>query len=229
MKYLLSSIICLFGFNVCAKQIRIAVVDSGYNTSNYTFKLCSRVEQYDMTNSSMYDLIGHGNNVSHIIGDRLKDVDYCIVPIKVFSEKYTPNSFQNVIRALRLVNHLDVDIVNLSFTGDTYDFEEKELIMQLINKNIIVVAAAGNESLNLDTVCNVFPICYSTKIIAVGNGFGETRHAISSNYGKYVGYWADGNKVTAGGVTMTGSSQSTAIVTSQFARQLALIRSRIGK
>ena len=73
---------------------------------------------------------------------------------------------------------------------------------KVINKNIIVVSAAGNDSQDLNKI-NYYPAAHHHRIVVVGN---KSR---SSNYGDTVDVIEDGNNVKAGGYRMSGSSQST--------------------
>lgn len=219
MKLLNLIILLLLSNQVNAKQIRIAVVDSGYNLKNFTFKLCNNNPGYDFTNTGMHDFLGHGQNISHIIGDNLKDIDYCLIPIKVFSFPKI-NNIANVNKALNFLKTLDVDIVNMSFEGEGADRDELNAINSLLKKGIFLVAAAGNGNKNLDESCDSYPVCYSKQIIGVGNWEKEGIKEETSNFGNFVRFWEIGTHIKAGGLSRIGTSQACAEFSAKLARQL---------
>jgi hypothetical protein len=45
-------------------------------------------------------------------------------------------------------------------------------------------------------------------------------NAKSSNYGPRVRFWEDGNNITAGGYTMSGTSQATALFTGNMVKKV---------
>lgn len=228
MKTLITSLIFLFPLLCIAKTVKIAVIDSGYYTNSYTFKICNN-KTYDFTNTSMYDFIKHGQNVTHIISNNLKNLDYCIIPMKVFSFKGSNTPARNIINALQTLLTMDVDIINMSLTGDDPIPEEREIIQRLLAKGITIVVAAGNDYKNLDTKCDVYPACYSKEIVTVGNWEKTNSKAESSNYGNYVRFWAIGTNVSAGGLVKSGTSMSTAIITSIIARQMIVTNAKLNK
>lgn len=230
MKILLSNLIFLF-FCIPSygKQIRIAILDTGYNTINYSFNLCPNKEEFDFTNTGMKDFIGHGNNVTHIIANSLKDIDYCIIPIKVIGSINDTSSAKNIITALQIIDYLNVDVVNMSFVGDDPILEERLAIEHLQAKGVIFVAAAGNDNINLDVSCRAYPMCYNENIIGVGNWEKRNLKEKHSNYGKRIKYWQLGTDIAAGGMTLSGTSQACAKQTSKIARQLYINNSKLGK
>lgn len=199
------------------QTVKIVVIDTGYNTENNTLKLCD--QGIDLTGYGLNDNLGHGNNVAHIIADGLKDEDYCIYPIKLFNDKTT--SIDNFSNAMEMTNNIpNVDIVNLSYGGSYISYRERYYLRKLLDKGIKVVAAAGNYSDNLDINCNYYPACYDDRIITVGMlGINNLIHKLS-NYGNYVKKWTVGENITAGGRTLSGTSQSTAVETVKQAKEL---------
>lgn len=228
VKKLIASLFLLFPLFTTAKTVRIAVIDSGYYTMRSDFKICDN-KPYDFTNTSMEDFVRHGQNVTHIISDNLKDIDYCIIPMKVFAFKGSLTSARNIVNALQTLLTLDVDIINMSLTGDDPIEQEKEAILRLLSKGVTIVVAAGNDNKNLDLKCDIFPACYSKEIITVGNWEKTNSKAETSNYGNYVRFWAIGTEIEAGGLVRSGTSMSTAIISAKIARQLSIINIKLGK
>lgn len=201
-----------------SRTLKIVIIDSGYDTINNRLKLCN--EGIDLTNTDMYDIVGHGNNVSHLIADRLENYDYCIYPIKVFNSFNRGSNIEILINAMTIASNLNPDIINLSYGGNESYVDEHLIVKKLLDRNILLVAASGNENHNLDENCNFFPACYDNRIITVGNLKNNTEKAESSNYGKYVKKWNIGVNRFAGNVTLSGTSQATAIETANQALKL---------
>ena len=222
MKYLLS-IILLFPIFCSAKQIRIAVIDSGYNISNHHLKLCDDGHK-DFTSTGYNDTYKHGDNIAHIIADRLKDLDYCIIILKVFDKKTKEEQAgMYSILAFNYARTLNVDIVNYSASGIMYSFIECRAVDYLINSGARFIAAAGNNKNDLDKECSSYPACCTYKVTSVGNMNNTEnqcgRHRLS-NYGQRITAWEQGTEVFANGSTLSGTSQAAAIHTAKIAREL---------
>lgn len=204
---------------VNAKTIRIAVVDTGIYTQSNTLKLCeglSRDFTYDLT---LQDKVGHGQNIAHIISDKIQHIDHCFVIIKVFSKKNNSLAISN--EGLEYALKLKVDVVNYSAGGEEPNETEQRIIQNMLDSGIKVVVAAGNEGNDLDVKCNYFPACIDPRLKVVGNLNSDgTRHK-RSNYGKYVKTWRIGSNIIAGGLIETGTSQATAVYTADIVKELA--------
>ena len=134
-------------------------------------------------------------------------MDYCIVVIKIYSDK---GSLDASINALTYVNSLDVKIVNMSYGGIGFSHAESVEIKKLLDKDVDLVVASGNFAMNFDISCNFYPACYDKRLTVVGN------KNYKSNYGKIVDLIIDGNNKEALGISLSGSSQSTAIHTNKL-------------
>lgn len=200
-----------------AEPIRIAIIDTGVIAKGADLKLC-KSGHIDLTGEGLHDRVGHGTNVSYIMVDRLRNVDYCLIIVKFFSVKQ--NNEQNMISALRWIDKIKPDIVNISAGGGGYYNGEYDAVIKLLNNKIFIVAAAGNNGHNLDIACNYYPACYDNRIITVGNRSSISKNSTRSNYGSYVKVWVDGQNVCAGGFCMSGTSQAAAIVSARLARML---------
>ncbi|MGQ8872608.1 S8 family serine peptidase [Paenibacillus sp. TSA_86.1] len=134
--------------NLKGDGIKIAIVDSGTNTSRREFNEIY-VENIDLTSdycldNEHIDNIGHGTATSYILHNHLPEAR--IYSIKIFDKNHETN-IEDLIRALKyIITTLDVDIIHLS-NGVTFcdKIDDLEEICSFIeNKGIITVAAFDN-------------------------------------------------------------------------------------
>lgn len=213
--------VLLFGHHSRAKQIHIAILDTGISPISNNLKICPN-GLIDLTGKGMIDKIGHGRVINEIIADRLKKVNYCSYVIKIYGNTKEDSAFLNYEIALLMLTHMDIDIVNYSSSGFETSYAEQGLIYTLVQEQgIKFVTAAGNNTTELSfEKCKVYPACF-TKTIPVGNGFNEQLREKSSNYGNRIQIWRYGNNITADGLTLSGSSLSAAIYSADLALELS--------
>lgn len=207
-------LILLFPCLVFSKTIKIAVIDSGLDDM-HNIKLCPNgLKDFTKTNL-MSEFSSHGNNISHLIADGLSNEKYCLYHLKAMTE-LKPNGMYSIVDAFKFAIDAKVDIINYSAAGLVFSQSERDVIKAALDAGIIVVNAVGNNAKNLDKSCDIYPACYNLgKLIVVGNTGGN-----STNYGRIVKVWINGNNKTAGGVTASGSSQSTALETRKLVEKL---------
>lgn len=193
--------------SICLAKTRIAVIDTGLSKLE-GIELCNPV--IDLTDTAPDSFPQHGDNITHIIADGL--TNYCIIPIKIWDTETTDNY---IPEAIYLSIRLGADIINISGGGSDYSLKESGAVRYADFKHIIIVAAAGNAGINLDKECFYFPGCYPT-VVLVGN-----IHP-TSNYGTLVDVFMKGVDINSGGVTMTGSSQATAMFTHELAKRMVM-------
>ena len=211
MRYLILTMTIVFSTICQGKTVKIAVIDTGFDfKKSKSVKLCKSGHK-DFTGTGIHDLNGHGTNVAGLIAKGNVNVDYCLVIVKGLGGIFP---FASSIAALRYVKHLDVDMINLSYGGLSTSVEERRHIKDILGKGIKVVAAAGNEDIDLNKECSYFPACYDKRIIVVGN------YGTNTNYGnKHVDVVINGNKKRALGITLSGTSQSTAVYTGMLLKK----------
>lgn len=211
-----------------ASQIRIAVVDSGLRPE-YVSHLCEN-SSYSLVPGQRVDkeiISRHGTNVVGLINKYAEDADYCITMIKVFTDNPI-DPISRFTKALELLATEKYDIVNVSANGLGYYERERNAVVALLNRGVIVVAAAGNESKNLDVFCNSYPACYDPRIVVVGAIRPDRTLVPSSNYALNMRnlIYELGEDQQAGGVILTGTSQATAITTGKLVKFLHRIKGR---
>lgn len=197
------------------KPTIVAVIDTGIHSSIKS-GLC-KMGHKDLTGNGLHDTHGHGTNVSGLIHRFAKRKNYCQVIIKFFEEDGPDHeNAQRSIKALQHAINISVDYINYSAGGPDQIPAERRLIKQALDQGIVIVAAAGNDGIDLDLDCYYYPACYDKRIVVVGNRRRNGKKAFSSNYGSVVDVWELGISQTAYGITMTGASQATAVTTGKL-------------
>lgn len=208
--FLIMAAILVFATKCSAKTIKVAIIDSGI-TDTSGIKLCAPPVNFTAKESLDAEYHGHGDNITHIITDGLEKQNYCVYILKAFSEENTNNLVSSTF-AMGYAIDKNVDIINVSSGGKSNWIIEEAVVKLALNRGIKIVAAAGNENQNLDKVCDYFPACIPG-VFAIGNLQQNGEREKHSNYGNYIKIWKKGTLITAGGVTMTGTSQATALAT----------------
>ena len=222
-------------------RVKIAVIDTGvYRTMEKLPFMCKQ-KQVNFTNTVNFDTHGHGSNIAGIIGESLNTKTHCILPVKFYSQKSSGDvNLENFIKSLQyVIKDIGIRYVNLSMGGPDADIREKNLIKRLLTRGVTVVAAAGNESQNLDSCkkvilpqtviirCNKFyPASYRDDF-KYPNFFVVKSQAPSSNYGSVVTDSFRGIKVGPKSLPyvpkMTGTSQAAAQKTAQLLKNVVLL------
>jgi len=221
---------------VCADTTKVLVIDTGINKHKYipgTNGLC-KTGHKDFTFSGLDDDLGHDTNVSGIIHKYAKHYDYCQIVVKYYNKGITKElSLFNMIRSLEYAKEIKPDIINISSSGSGYYSREHDLIKELLDMGIVIIAAAGNDGMMLNSMycsgngnCskyNQYPAGYDKRVYVVGNKYPNGDVYPSSNYGELVDVWRVGVDVEGdyGGVLMTGTSQATAIFTGEYTAKLS--------
>lgn len=216
MKLLLTLLfICSISY---AKIIRIGIMDSGYFPDDDTTKIhfCS-IKNF--TKNTIDENGMHGNNILHIITDGLPYDKYCIIMIKVLNDN---GEYMPYIKGYEYAASSQLDILNLSIAGFGYIPFEKYFISKMLDKNTIVVAAAGNNrKIFRDNECPVNPACVDNRIISVGSVDKKGNISVFSNWGmKNETCYEMGENVEAGGFIFSGTSQATAKHTRRLVNEM---------
>lgn len=200
----------------------VAVVDTGVDLSHEYFK-GKLVSGYDIygNDSVPQDSNGHGTHVSSTVLDVAGfNSNIKVMPVKVFGSSdstYSTTIAQGIEYA---VNH-GADVINLSVGGQHYSDYEQQAINYAYNKNVAVVAAAGNEQLNLKYT-NYSPGGLN-HVITVSALNENGALAYFSNYGDGIVEFAapgvniKGAKLGGGYCTMNGTSMASPHVAGAYA------------
>ncbi len=204
------------------KVIKIAVIDTGFGSKgkHYNAPLCPTGHK-DFTTDQIYyknvpvDVSGHGTNVVGVIEKTIK-TPHCFIIYKNYSSHQTGRqNTRSLISAIKQATKDNIPIINYSGSGPGFDLDEYDAIKRYTKTGGWFIAAAGNESENLDDEYNGwYPASYKIKhLIVVGN------MDKSSNYGNRVDIWENGQDQVGFGIVMSGTSQATAIATAKFFNQ----------
>lgn len=247
MRFLVTTLVLLVGLSqgLCAQTkschsgpIRVVVMDTGFGFKNlgHDAPLCeyghrdfSIDKQFDTSYLTRVpiprDTNGHGTNIAGLI-DKYASFGtnrFCLVIVKYFSNKQTPDQNAKAsIQAFKYVNNLRAEIVNYSGGGNDVIPSEEKSVKSILDSGTKIIAAAGNDGNLLDGIFKTFyPALYDRRITVVGNLDNSGNREYLSNYGPFVTTWEHGVNQTAYGLTMTGTSQATAIVTGKTVSKMA--------
>lgn len=225
MKVLILSLLLLS--SVCfGRETRspIAVLDTGVNRTLARQPFMCKDGATNTVGYTKYDLHGHGSNIIGIISKNLDSKKYCILSIKVFHRYFRQgHSFwkYDVVKGLKIAIERKAKFINMSLYGPESDPKEKRQIQKALSKGIKILIAAGNKGRNLDQNCDSYPACYKLPgVHVVGSGYSNSNRNDKSNYGsETVTDWRDGDNIRAGGTTLSGTSQATAILTGELVKK----------
>lgn len=217
--------------------LKIAVVDTGFKAlvGEYQPSFCkeghadfSGILSWSGTPALPVDDHGHGTNVASVIANELRDLppnSYCIYVVKYYPCTKDPNGncIRNSNSALAHAQSLGADVINYSSYGAGFEAKEAAIVGAILDQGATFVASAGNDGIDIDEK-PVYPASLDERIVVVGYTDMFGKRSKKSNYGSQVDYYAVGENITAGGITMSGSSQATAKITGRIAKKMILER-----
>jgi thermitase len=178
-------------------------------------------------NPILTDNHGHGTHISGIIGAEAGNKkgisgaapDVSLMILKYYDPKVAgTDNLKNTIAAIKYAVKMGAKVINYSGGGTEYSQDEKDAIIEAQKKDILFVAAAGNERANSDKF-KYYPADYGLSNIISVTAIDTTSEVLSSsNWGtETVDIAAGGKDVTStlpgdSYGTMTGTSQATAFV-----------------
>lgn len=183
-------------------------------------------------NNDVQDTHGHGTHIAGIIKTQFKQKAPQVSDgknLQLMILKYYSTGSKNSetitasIKAIRYANAMKAKIINYSGGGPQQSNHELKALLETQRKNIIFVAAAGNNKENTD-VMKFYPASYRlSNMISVGASSEKGDLLSFSNFGKEsVDILAMGSNVVSTlpknkyGV-MSGTSQATALVSGWIA------------
>ncbi len=195
------------------KPVKVAVIDSGIDTSHDFFKdkLLSGWDFVEET-SVVSDEVGHGTHVAGIVLSN--SISAKIMPIKFTNGK--KGKMSALIKSIKFAADNGSQIINLSLGLKTDSKVLDEAISYAQNKNIIIVAAAGN----YNTDAKYYPAA-APDVIAVAALDKKDQKLYQSNYGSWVDFSALGQDIYSTSLNnnytyRTGTSQAAPFVTAKL-------------
>ncbi|MGX2961684.1 S8 family peptidase [Peribacillus sp. JNUCC 23] len=206
-------------------HLLIAVIDSGVSIHE---DFCSNIlyslgKDYVENLKWPEDLFGHGTHVTGILAactnnqkggtGVLGDADVDILPLKVLNKRGMGDDFE-IALAIKDAIEAGAEIINLSLAGRGETSILKETIAEAVQKNILIISAAGNWNILTD---KVYPASYDG-VIAVSSTTPSMTKVPSSNFGWEVDISAPGQAIYSTFLNnsysnMTGTSMATPFVT----------------
>lgn len=202
-------------------MVKIAILDSGIDwTDNVVVKERKNFIPGESDETPLFDdLHGHGTGVASIIASKGLNSDVRGVNnnVELYSARVLDENLQapvsRVVEAIYWAIEKDVDIINISFGTEKYSEALKSAIEAATDKDILIVAAAGN---NGNEVVN-YPAAFE-EVLSVGaiNAAGEISGF--SSRGPKVDVYAPGEAVSAHGnfgedLVLSGTSLAAPHVT----------------
>lgn len=180
-------------------DVVVAVIDSGFMldhpdlkdrfyTRGYDFSSDANEDaSYEVYRKSSYQ---HGTFVAGIIADNTTE-NVKILPYKVFDKSMLALS-SGVIAAMYDAIDRNVDVINMSILDDSCEKLYRIAVEKAVEKNICVVACAGNSSEDCSTT---YPA--AVKDVITVSAMNEARDGFAefSNFGEAVDFCAPGTKI----------------------------------
>jgi hypothetical protein len=198
------------------QPLKVAILDTGIADPSLYKHMCKEGHKNFSSDPTIKDTAPskHGSNIAAIIEREAGPGNWCFIMIKYSSGG--PSAMYNYRQALQYAVDVNPSVLNLSLTGRTYDFKEARLVAELLKNKVRIVAAAGNDGEYIDQkACTVYPACLDPAIDVIGNSGSRT-----SNRGPFVDRFLNGQDVQGAGVSLSGTSQSTAKFTGQLVKLL---------
>jgi len=165
---------------------------------------CKDNSHKDFTGTNLIDNIGHSEAVVKAILLNMNVKRFCITMFKWWDGMYSAAHVKSYSNSLKNLDK--IRFVTIAASGSGYISEEYNALKSLINKNVTIVVAAGNDHKNLDKSCDVYPACYNLDMVVASDN-------VKSNYGSVVDKY-----VSVIINNQTGSSLSAGYVTGQLAK-----------
>lgn len=186
---------------------RIAIIDSGFTPGivGDTHKKLCKDGHYDFSENKRQvgiDLYPHGSMVAGIINMTAKSDNICFVIIKIDENFLTfEDSFT---KALLKAEEANVQAVNISLIFPHFNHKAEKVLKRMTKNDVKFFIAAGNDSTNLNLLCQRYPQCTRTNsnnvfIVGATDVMGTPAHY--TNYGSIVTVWENGSFMGALGTS----------------------------
>ncbi len=197
-------------------EVTVAVIDTGADSDHEL--LVDKLEPtgFDSINGiSCEDDQGHGTHVAGIIAANTVD-NVKIRPYKVLNSEGRGSDSQ-IILGIEAAIADGVDVINLSLGRRGESEAMEEVIQRAHNAGIVVVAAAGNDGTNLDSIPYSPASCENVITVMACGPEPNGGRASFSNYGKVcetvaIGYSVNSSYLDNTYVSLSGTSMAAPFV-----------------
>ncbi|WP_341302184.1 S8 family peptidase [Lysinibacillus sp. FSL H8-0500] len=227
--------------NTKGKRINVAVIDTGCDVEHEELKEAI-IGTYNFTTDdngeihNVTDYIGHGTHVSGIIGARNNIYDIGIAPetnlliLKVINKSGSGN-INDLYNAVEYAinwrgNESEkIDVINMSLGTTEDSVKLKNAIIKAVKKNVIIVAAAGNEGDGKSDTLEISYPGYYSEVFQIGATDINDNPTFFTNSNKNVDFLAPGKDIFSSKpnnkyAILSGTSMAAA----QVAGVIALIK-----
>lgn len=178
--------------------ITVAVIDTGVNPNGFDGFGKNLAQGRNFLRLGRFfrdatDDNGHGTHVAGTIAQATNNItgvagvafDATIMPVKVLG-RFGFGNTNSVVDGIRWAADNGADIINLSLGGAEGSTSMEDVINEVHEMGVVVIAAAGNESSSVS-----FPAAYET-VIAVGSVRSDKELSFFSNFGAEIDVVAPG-------------------------------------
>lgn len=184
-----------FNYTTGSKNIKIAILDSGILASHPEFA-GRLLPGYDFVNDDAdpHDDYGHGTHVAGIaaagVNNGIGMIGVCpgcsIIPVKVLNQS-NQGTWAGVAAGIVFAVDAGANVINLSLGGTSIAQAVEDAVRYATDKNVLVVAAAGNARSNAP----FYPAALEDVVGVAATRNDDTRWSLS-NYGYFVELSAPG-------------------------------------